>query len=115
MSYMVEVERGFTVMGAGADNLHDTAELVMAELVKLTSEEGPVLDAAVSADSSGSTEEVIITVTVKAPDLASGEAEALSAMRAAIHTVGGVIPEWADKDDGMTMVGRASRAELVGG
>lgn len=107
---MVVVERSFRVDLFGVESIHDRAEAVMGELVNL-SEAGAILDSAVSSDSDRGI--VTIEVTTRAPDLDKGVADAVSAMRAAIHAVGDATPGWPTHKDIMEVTAQTMRAEVV--
>jgi hypothetical protein len=72
---------------------------------------GTILDAAVSANAA---EDVVsIEVTLLADNLTDGTAHGLTAMRNAIHKVGGATPDWPSHQEVLEMVGKELRAELV--
>jgi hypothetical protein len=85
MSVMVAVETTFEVACTTDDDIHQNAERVMVELVKL-SDTGLILDGSTGADSISS--EVTISVTVEANSLGDGVNAAITAMRNAIHAAG---------------------------
>lgn len=107
---MVAVTRSFRVRLADGHTVHERAEAVMAELVEL-SEDGSILDSAVSSDSERAI--VDIEVTVNATDLDDGIARSMAAMRTAIHAVGDATPGWPSHKDVMEMIAQTMHAELV--
>lgn len=89
MNIAVVVVQEFHVLG----DVHNSADSVMAELVKLSQTEGcGVLDSAVDSDSDAGT----VTIEVTAVGENQGEAIncAITAMRTAIHAAGDETPSW---------------------
>ncbi len=112
MTEMIAVETSFTVECPAGENIHESAERVMAALVEL-SESGVILDASVGADATACT--VTISVTVSADSLGDGVGAAMTAMRNAIHTAGNATHEWPSHGDWMKLVAQNMRAEVVPG
>jgi hypothetical protein len=111
MSVMVAVETTFDVACTTDEDIHQNAERVMVELVKL-SDTGLILDGSTGADSISS--EVTISVTVEANSLGDGVNAAITAMRNAIHAAGNATPGWPSHRAWMDgLVGQSMHAEVV--